>query len=46
MTDLWRLASMRLEAALAAFRKEFESIKKSSKVITSNNHGENWRIMF
>ena len=46
MTDLWRLASMRLGAALAAFRKEFESIKKSSKVITSNHNGENYRIMF
>ena len=39
MTDLWRLASMRLGATLAAFRKESESIKKLSKVIGSNNHG-------
>jgi len=45
MTDLWRLASMRLGAALAAFRKESESIKKLSKVIVSNHHGENCRIM-
>jgi len=45
MTDLWRLASMRLGATLAAFRKESESIKKLSKVIVSNHHGENCRIM-
>ena len=46
MTDLWRLASMRLGATLAAFRKESESIKKLSKVIVSNHHGENCGVIF
>jgi hypothetical protein len=39
MTDLWRLASKRTGSGLAAFLKESESIKKSSKVIGTNHHG-------
>jgi len=39
MTDRWRLASKRTGSVLAAFLKESESIKKSSKVIGSNHHG-------
>ena len=30
----------------AAFHEESESIKKLSKVIASNHHGENCRVMF
>jgi hypothetical protein len=44
MTDLWRLASMRRGATLAAFRKESESIKKLSKVIKSHQHRMYWFI--